>query len=185
MTLTILPTPIDGVKIVETLGCKDARGEFRRAYCADELEPVICGRRILQANLSTTNRVGAIRGMHYQSPPHVEMKLIRCLRGKVWDVAVDLGESSATFLQWFAAELSAENHRMMVIPEGCAHGFQVLEAESELLYLHSASYAPASEGGLRFDDPALQIHWPLAPCDVSLRDLAHPLYDGSFTGIVA
>jgi len=126
---------------------------------------------------------GAIRGMHFQNPPYAEMKLVRCLRGRVWDVAVDLRASSPTFLRWHAEELSAENRLMMAIPEGFAHGFQVLEPESELLYLHTALYHKPSEGGVRFDDPVLAIQWPLSVTDVSSRDTQHPLITPHFAGI--
>ena len=111
------------------------------------------------------------------------MKLVRCLKGRVWDVAVDLRAGSPTFLRYFAAELSAENRTMMVFAEGFAHGFQVLEAESELLYLHTSSYAPASELGVRFDDPALSISWPLPVTGLSERDRKHPLLAAGFAGV--
>lgn len=140
-------------------------------------------RQIAQINHSRTSRVGALRGMHFQHPPHAEMKLVRCLRGSVWDVAVDLRAGSPTFLEWHAEELTPDGGQMMVIPEGFAHGFQALEPESEMLYLHTEFYEPRSEGGLRHDDPRLGIAWPLAPQDVSERDLAHPLLDNQFTGV--
>jgi dTDP-4-dehydrorhamnose 3,5-epimerase len=111
------------------------------------------------------------------------MKLIRCLKGRVWDVAVDLRRESPTFLHWHTEELTPANTRMMVIPEGFAHGFQVLEPESELLYLHTAFYTPGAEGGLRHDDPRLAINWPLAVTDLSPRDTAHPVISSDFSGI--
>ena len=113
------------------------------------------------------------------------MKLIRCLRGRVWDVAVDLRAGSPTFLHWHAEELAGGDARMVVIPEGFAHGFQTLEAESELLYLHTAAYHQPAEGGLRYDDPRLAIAWPLPPHDLSRRDVSHPLLDDDFTGITS
>jgi len=127
--------------------------------------------------------VGAIRGMHFQYPPFAEMKLIRCIRGRVLDVAVDLRTDSQTFLQWHAQELSSDNLQMMVVPEGCAHGFQVMEPDSELLYLHTAMYHKPSEGGLRYNDPQLSISWPLPVTDISHRDQSHPLLADSFPGI--
>lgn len=130
-----------------------------------------------------TTSPGAIRGMHFQNPPYAEMKLVRCLRGRVWDVAIDLRAGSETFLRWHAEELSAENRLMMAIPEGFAHGFQVLEPESELLYLHTAVYHRSSEGGVPFDDPRLAIRWPLPVTDVSVRDAQHPPITQHFTGI--
>jgi dTDP-4-dehydrorhamnose 3,5-epimerase len=128
--------------------------------------------------------VGAARGLHYQHGPHAEMKLVRCLKGKVWDVAADLRAGSSTFLKWHAEELSAENARMMLIPEGFAHGFQVLEEDSKLLYLHTAYYASSAEGGVRPTDPRLSIRWPLAMQDLSDRDRNHPLLTSDFTGLV-
>ena len=121
--------------------------------------------------------------MHFQYPPSAEMKMVRCLRGRVFDVAVDLRQGSATFLQWHAEELSADNNRMFIIPEGFAHGFQVLDESSELLYLHTAAYNPSAEGGLRFDDPAIGIDWPLTITDISLRDQQHPLLSDEFEGL--
>lgn len=183
--MNILATAIAGVSVVKTKPVSDPRGSIARLFCVAELAPVIGGRSIVQANLSRTTAVGAIRGMHFQYPPHSEMKLVRCIRGRVWDVAVDLRANSPTFLRWHAEELTADNLHMLVIPEGCAHGFQTLEVDSELLYLHTASYSPASEGGCRYDDPLLGIRWPLAATDLSVRDRQHPLLDFQFSGVRA
>ena len=177
-------TPIEGLVLVESTPRRDERGYFTRLYCQDELGELVGQRQIVQINQSSTRTVGAVRGMHYQREPHAEMKLVRCIKGKVWDVAVDLRAGSSTFLSWHAAELSAENARMMVIPEGFAHGFQVLEQDSELLYLHTAFYTPSAEGGIRPTDPKLSIAWPLAPQDLSDRDRSHPLLTSEFTGLV-
>ncbi len=176
-------TPIDGVAVVETARFMDHRGAFARLFCEDALAGLLGERRIVQINHSRTVQVGAVRGMHFQHAPHAEMKMVRCLKGRVFDVAVDLRAASATFLQWHAVELSEENARMLVIPEGCAHGFQVLEPDSELLYLHTAAYAPAAEGGVRHDDPELAITWPRAATDLSERDRRHPLIDKAFCGV--
>ena len=176
--------PIEGLVLVESTPQTDERGFFTRLYCQDELRELIGERQIVQINLSSTRTVGAVRGMHYQSQPHAEMKLVRCIKGRVWDVAVDLRAGSPTFLGWHAEELSAENAHMMVIPEGFAHGFQVLEQDSELLYLHTAFYTPSAEGGVRPTDPELSIEWPLAPQDLSERDRNHPLLTSDFTGLV-
>lgn len=181
--MKIVHTSIAGVSLAETTPFRDDRGMFYRAYCAQELVPVVDKRQIVQSNISRTHTVGAVRGLHYQNPPHAEMKLIRCLKGRVWDVAVDLRAGSPTFLQWFGIELSADNALMMIIPEGCAHGFQVLESNSELLYLHTAHYAPESESGIRFDDSSLAIKWPLPVTDISNRDMNHPLITPNFGGI--
>jgi dTDP-4-dehydrorhamnose 3,5-epimerase len=177
------PTSIPGLVVVETIPYTDHRGVFARLYCEHELASLIGLRQIVQINYSRTATIGAVRGLHYQRQPHAEMKLVRCLKGRVWDVAVDLRRNSPTFLSWHAEELTPINTRMMVIPEGFAHGFQVLEPESELLYLHTAFYTPVAEAGLRHDDPCLAIHWPLAVTDLSPRDAAHPLINSNFSGI--
>jgi dTDP-4-dehydrorhamnose 3,5-epimerase len=183
--MNISSTSISGVVVVETTHHADHRGSFARLYCERELAPVIGNRRIVQINHSCTGAVGAVRGMHFQRPPHAEMKLVRCLKGRVWDVAIDLRADSPTFLKWHAEELTPENTRLLVIPEGCAHGFQVLEPDSELLYLHTDSYTPEAEGGIRHDDPRIAISWPLAVTDLSQRDTAHPLIGPVFHGIQA
>lgn len=182
--LNVLQTALPGVIVIETTPLSDHRGAFARLYCERELAAVIGDRRIVQINHSRTAAAGAMRGMHYQRPPHAEMKLVRCLKGRVWDVAVDLRAGSPTFLQWHAEELSPGNARMMVIPEGCAHGFQVLEADSELLYLHTAFHAPEAEGGVSCNDPHLGISWPLPVTDLSQRDSSHPPMTADFPGIV-
>lgn len=178
-------TDIAGLSWVETALRQDARGEFARLFCARELAALIGDRRIVQANRSLTRAAGAVRGMHFQRAPHAEMKLVRCLRGRVLDVAVDLRAGSPTFLRWQARELSAANAQMFVIPEGFAHGFQVLEPDSELLYLHTAFYEPAAEGGLSPTDPALNIAWPLPVRDLSERDASHAPISTDFRGLVS
>lgn len=181
--MKVSPTAIPGVIVVDAAPHTDSRGCFTRLYCGRELAGVIGSRRIVQINHSRTAATGAIRGMHFQHPPHAEMKLVRCLKGRVWDVAVDLRAGSPTFLQWHSEELGPQNTRMLVIPEGCAHGFQVLEPESEMLYLHTAFYVPESEGGARYDDPRIGIRWPLLVTEVSPRDAGHPLIAPDFQGI--
>jgi dTDP-4-dehydrorhamnose 3,5-epimerase len=183
--MRVTATPIAGVHVVDTQRLRDDRGAFARLFCEQELADVLGARRIVQINHSRTKRPGAVRGLHYQHPPHAEMKLVRCLKGRVWDVAVDLRRGSPTFLHWHAEELSAGNDRLLVVPEGCAHGFQVLDADSELLYLHTAPYAPAAEGGLHCQDPRLKIEWPRPVTDLSARDLAHPALTPDFQGLAA
>jgi len=168
---------------VEHSAFSDHRGSFTRLFCDEELGDIVGKRHIVQINRSKTIAAGAVRGLHYQRSPHAEMKLILCLKGKIWDVAVDLRAGSRTFLQWHAEELSGGICRMLVIPEGCAHGFQVLDAESELLYLHTAPYSPSSEGGIQPTDPLLNISWPLPIVDLSQRDNAHPLLSAEFAGL--
>lgn len=181
--MKLKPTYIEGVFVAETEPVSDARGSLTRLFCEADLQPALANRRILQINHSLTHRRGAVRGMHLQLTPHAEMKMVRCLRGRVWDVAIDLREGSPTFRQWHAEELSPDNRRMMILPEGCAHGFQVLAPESELLYLHTTTYAPASERGFHPEDPALSIAWPLPVSDLSARDAGHALLDPDFRGV--
>jgi dTDP-4-dehydrorhamnose 3,5-epimerase len=181
--MKLLPTPIADLVVVEANPYIDSRGQFTRLYCERELSPLIGESRIVQINHSRTTAVGSVRGLHFQHPPHTEMKLVRCLKGRVWDVVVDLRSDSSTFLRWHAEELSSSNARMLVIPNGVAHGFQVLEPESELLYLHTAFYTPSVEDGLRFNDPRLGIRWPLHVTEISERDASHPLIDINFIGI--
>ncbi len=181
--LEIENTALAGVQRITLTPVEDHRGAFDRLFCQRELKEVIGNRQIVQINHSRTATVGASRGLHYQYPPVAEMKLIRCLKGKVWDVAVDLRSGSPTFLSWHAEELSASNKRMMVIPEGCAHGFQVLEPNSELLYLHTSFYRPEYEGGIRYNDPEIIINWPLPVSDISQRDQNHPLINENYQGL--
>ena len=169
---------------VENKVFKDERGAFTKLLCDQALFSILGDRKILQINHSCTQSVGAIRGLHFQFAPHAEMKLVMCLKGKVWDVAVDLRPHSPQYKKWYAQELSPTNAYMMVIPEGFAHGFQVLEAGSELLYFHTAIYQPEAEGGVRHDDPDLAITWPLPVTDISARDSSHAYIDASFKGIV-
>ncbi len=181
--MNILSTPLSGLNIVKTNNYCDTRGSFQRFYCSQELSSLVGNREIMQINHSKTVQSGTVRGLHFQHPPHAEMKLVRCIKGCVWDVAVDIRKNSATFLQWYAQELSPLNGLMMVIPEGFAHGFQTLEPCSELLYLHTARYSPDSEGGFRYDDPILNIRWPLEIVNLILRDRNHLLIQPSFEGI--
>lgn len=169
--------------VVVTEPYTDHRGAFARLFCSNALGGIVGSRQIVQINHSRTQTVGAVRGLHYQRPPHAEMKLVRCLKGRVWDVAVDLRAGSPTLLQWHAEELTPNNARMLVITEGCAHGFQALEADSELLYLHTAFYAPEAELGVCFDDPRLGIAWPLPVTELSDRDRHHPSLPAGFSGI--
>ena len=172
-------TPINGVFELISQPFADHRGAFLNAFRAQEY--AFMGswgdRDIAQVNVSRTETVGTIRGLHLQAPPHSEAKLVRCLRGRVWDVAVDLRPDSVTYCHWHAVELSSERANALLIPEGCAHGFQVLEPGSELLYLHSGDWVPEAETGVRFDDPQLAIPWPLTPLGLSERDLALPLLE--------
>lgn len=175
--------PISGVVAVQRQRLDDARGSLSRMFCAQELASVGWVWPILQINHTNTLRMGTVRGVHYQMRPHAEAKLVACLRGRVHDIAVDLRAGSPTFLRWCAQELSADNLTALLIPPGCAHGFQALTDDVELLYLHSAAYAPESEGGLRPTDPRLGIQWPLPISEISARDAGHALLNASFAGL--
>lgn len=179
----LIETAIRGVYVATSTAACDHRGSFSRLYCERELAPALGPRRIVQVNHSRTGAVGAVRGMHLQLAPHAEMKFVRCLRGRIWDIAVDLRAGSPTLLQAHAEELTGENGRMMIIPEGCAHGFQVLAPDSELLYLHTAFYEATSELGFSCVDDRLKLRWPLPVADLSQRDASHPLIPDGFAGI--
>jgi dTDP-4-dehydrorhamnose 3,5-epimerase len=181
--MKLVPTKIAGVFEATTSRQEDARGSFGRLFCADDLQSAQNGRPIVQINRSVTRKAGAIRGLHFQHPPKAEAKWVRCLRGRVWDVAVDLRRGSPTFLHWHAAELDGKAMNALFIPEGCAHGFQTLAEDCEMLYLHSAPYAPGFEGAARFDDPRLAIAWPRPVTELSERDRSHPLLANGFEGI--
>ena len=176
-------TPLQGLKVIQRNPRKDSRGQFARAFCSEELSAAGWTTPVMQINHSMTKAVGSVRGLHYQEPPKAEKKMVLCLRGRVWDVAVDLRASSATFLSWHAEELSAENNKALLIPEGFAHGFQVLDKGSELLYLHSEQYAPRLEGGLSPLDPRLSIPWPLSIVEMSDRDSGFPVLTDKYKGI--
>ncbi|GAB0149502.1 MULTISPECIES: dTDP-4-dehydrorhamnose 3,5-epimerase family protein [unclassified Marichromatium] len=177
------PTAIAGVEVIARTPLADARGVFERLYCAMDLAALGGGRPIVQINRSLTRARGTVRGLHYQRPPHAETKFVTCLRGAVWDLALDLRAGSPTFLQWHAERLEAERPTTLVIPEGCAHGFQTLTEDCELLYLHTAPHVPEAEGGVRVDDPRLAIPWPLPLGERSARDRALALLDDEFRGI--
>jgi dTDP-4-dehydrorhamnose 3,5-epimerase len=179
----IKDTPFHGLKVIQRHPRIDSRGQFARAFCSEELSAAGWTTPVMQINHSITSAVGSVRGLHYQKPPKAERKMVLCLRGRVWDVAVDLRSTSATFLSWHAEELSAENNKAMLIPEGFAHGFQVLEKESELLNLHSEQYSPQQEDGLSPLDPRLSISWPLPIAEMSDRDRGFPFLTDKYKGI--
>lgn len=177
-------TPLAGLRVLQRQPLGDSRGFLERMYCAEELAPLAPGCAIVQINHTHTAARGTVRGMHYQLPPHAETKFVSCLRGEVFDVAVDLRAGSPTCLQWHAEILSAANHKTLVIPEGFAHGFQTLSEDCEMLYFHTMAYEPTAECGLSATDPRLAIGWPLPVGGQSPRDLSHPLVETSFAGVV-
>lgn len=168
-------TPLPGAYLVGLEPRADARGMFARAFCAQEFGGQGLETAFVQANISTNTHAGTVRGMHFQRAPHAEVKLVRCTKGAIFDVIVDMREDSPTYRRWFGAELSEDNGLAMYVPQGFAHGYQALSDGAAVFYLVSAFYAPQSEGGLRHDDPALSIEWPRPATEVSPKDAAWPL----------
>jgi dTDP-4-dehydrorhamnose 3,5-epimerase len=182
--LDILNTPLHGMKLIQRNPIGDHRGYLERMFCGEELQSFIPDRGIVQINHTMTAKRGTVRGMHFQYPPYAETKIVSCLHGEVFDVAVDLRQGSPTFLHWHAEILSANNHRTLLIPEGFAHGFQTLSEGCELLYFHTAAYRSVAEGGLNALDSRLNIRWPETVIERSPRDAAHSMLTDDFTGIV-
>jgi dTDP-4-dehydrorhamnose 3,5-epimerase len=179
-----IATPIADLTVVVRKPCGDARGFLERLFCTAELAPLLRGKGIVQINRTLTAACGTARGLHFQHPPHAEMKFVSCLRGEVFDVAVDLRRDSPTFLHWHAEILSADNHKTLAIPAGFAHGFQTLTNHCEMLYFHTAAYHPQAEDGLNLLDPRLAIPWPAPLTGLSPRDAAHPMLDPAFKGLL-
>lgn len=180
-----LATPLPGLSVLIPRLLGDARGSLERLYCESELAEMLAGRRIVQVNRTVTRQKGTVRGLHFQYPPHAETKIVTCLRGAVFDVAVDLRAGSLSQFAWHGRRLDPTNREMMVIPEGFAHGFQTLTDDCELLYFHTAPYVPGSEGGLNACDPRIGIAWPEPLTLRSDRDAALPLSGEGFGGILA
>jgi dTDP-4-dehydrorhamnose 3,5-epimerase len=176
-------TPLKGSYTIALQPYSDDRGWFARTYCKNEFNAIGHTADWVQINHSFTENKGTVRGMHFQLHPFTEIKLIRCIAGAVLDIMVDIRKNSPTFLQSFAVELSANNHTMIYIPQGFAHGFQALENNTALIYHHSQFYQPNVEGGIRYNDPAININWPLAINNISSRDNQHPLLTSHFKGI--
>lgn len=181
---TITDLPLAGLKLIERNILVDNRGFLSRLFCADELASAGWPKPISQINHTYTAKRGTVRGLHFQHPPHTEMKLVSCTRGRVWDVAVDLRAGSQTVLCWHAEELSADNRRALLIPEGFAHGFQALTGDVELVYCHSAAFHDAAKGGLNPRDSSLAIRWPLEISVLSDVDSHFPMIDPDFSGLV-
>lgn len=180
---TVTDLPLAGLKLVERQRLDDERGFLSRLFCAEELAAAGWNHPIVQINHTSTARCGTVRGVHFQRPPHAEMKLVSCIRGEVWDVAVDLRVGSNTFLRWHAERLSVGNGHALLIPEGFAHGFQAMTDDVELLYCHSAAYTPTAEAGLNAKDLMLAITWPLKITEMSPRDAQHPMLNEQFEGV--
>lgn len=170
------PVFLSGAMLVEPERRQDARGWFARVYCEKEFAERGLPTRMVQTNLSLTRKAGTLRGMHFQKAPDAEDKLVRCARGAIWDAIVDLRPQSPTYCQWFGAELSEDNGRMLLVPKGFAHGFVSLTDDAAVTYQVSAFYAPESEGGARWDDSAFNIDWPVPVLDMSDKDRNWPDY---------
>lgn len=180
--LELSASPLAGVMLVRRPIHTDTRGTFARLFSVDALSPAGWRGPIAQVNHSATSHRGTVRGLHYQQAPFAEMKLVSCVRGVVWDVAVDLRPESSTFLQWHAQTLSPQCGVAMLIPPGCAHGFQALSDDAELVYCHSEPYAPQAQQGIFPGDPRLAIAWPLPIHNLSERDAAFAALAADFAG---
>lgn len=180
---TFHPAPLAGVWRVLRRPIGDARGFFSRFYCVQEFAAIGITTPLAQINHSLCQRRGTVRGLHFQHPPHAETKVVTCIAGRIFDVAVDLRRGSPSFLHWFGTELSAENQQSLVIPPGFAHGYQTLTADCELIYLHTTAYHSAAEGALNATDPHLAIAWPMAITEMSDRDRGHSMLTAEFEGI--
>lgn len=175
--MTFTKTQIPGLVLVDLVRFEDERGFFARAWSSQEFAEQGLASEFTQVNISSNARKGTIRGLHYQKAPHEDAKFVRCIRGALFDVAIDLRPESPTYLQWAGFELSADSRRAIHVPAGCAHGIQALEDDTEMLYMVSASYNAAAEGGIRWDDPLFNVQWPdVGPKTISAKDRSWPDY---------
>lgn len=182
-TMKFIETELKGAYTIEIEPSVDDRGWFSRVFCMKEFGQINHNENFVQINHSSNTNKGTVRGIHYQIPPKAETKLIRCIRGEIFDVIIDLRENSPTFLQWIGVELSAENMKMIYVHEGFAHGFQTLEDNSELIYHHTSFYDPSAERGIKYNDKLVGIKWPLDITNISEKDTNYPLLDSHFKGL--
>lgn len=181
--MKFIETPLHGLYVIEHKKLRDERGLFARTFCKHEFLQIGFTKELVQFNHSFNVKKGTIRGMHYQNQPFSECKLIRCVQGKVFDIAIDIRKNSPTYLRHFGIELSQENMLSIFIPEGFAHGFQTLEHNTSLIYHHSEYYTPQADAGIRHNDPEINIYWPLSAENLSEKDKSYPLIDEKFEGI--
>lgn len=174
--MIVEPLSVDGAYCIAPEPRGDQRGFFARMFCSKIWAEHGLDPTIIQCNVSLTRKAGTIRGLHFQCSPYEEVKLVRCTQGKIFDVVLDLRPASSTFLRWDARELTADNHRMLYVPKGCAHGFQTLIDDSEVYYMVSTPFEPTADSGVRYDDPAFGIRWPLAVTDISEKDVSFPAF---------
>jgi dTDP-4-dehydrorhamnose 3,5-epimerase len=172
--MRFVATPVADAMIVELEGHEDPRGYFARTFCEEEFAQAGIEMRVVQTNISRNPRKLTLRGMHYQAPPHGEPKIVHCVRGRIFDVAVDLRPQSPSYLHWAGLELSPEGNRIFYIPRGCAHGFLTLEENSDVAYLMGQAFVPGAARGVRWNDPAFGIAWPAMPLEMSERDAGYP-----------
>jgi len=181
--MQFFPTSVDGARLIKPDARWDERGFFARFFCEREFTDNGLECRFVQINDSLSRQRGTLRGLHYQLPPAAEVKLVRCVRGALWDAIVDLRPESPSYRKWFGAELTADNRLMMYVPRGFAHAILTLSDDAEAIYLVSAFYGPEQERGMRWNDPAIGIAWPIEPVEVSLKDATWPDFDPEFHGI--
>lgn len=184
MRFDLINTPIEGLKIIQRNPVSDERGFLSRLYCQDNFKLTNVNKTISQINQTLTKKKGAVRGFHYQLPPFAEAKLISCIKGEIFDVAIDLRKNSPTFLKWHAEILNEKNQKSFFIPEGFAHAFQTLTTDCELIYLHTAPYSETHERGLNYRDKKINISWPLEVSEISEKDRTHAMIEDDFEGIV-
>ena len=177
------PTKLKGAYIIDVKRLEDERGFFGRSYCEKEFQEYGLNTNVVQANVSHNKKKGTLRGMHMQLSPYEETKLVRCTRGAIHDVIIDMRQESETFLQWIGVELTADSFRMLFVPEGFAHGFITLEDNTDVTYQVTQFYTPGAEKGFRYDDPAFNITWPIEPVIISEKDKAHALYSSQLKQI--
>lgn len=181
--IIVCDTKFDDLKVLKNHLVSDNRGSLMRLFCLNTLRPLLKKKEICQINKTHTAKKGTVRGLHFQYSPYAETKIITCLKGKIWDVAVDLRKGSPTFLQYHSEILSESNNKSVLIPEGFAHGYQSLSSNSEMLYLHTEYYNLKAEGAVNITDPIIDIKWPLKIADWSNKDKNHPLLNKNFQGI--
>lgn len=170
-------TKIEGAYLLDIKQIKDERGFFGRSFCQTEFEEHGLNPKVVQVNVSSNYKLGTLRGLHMQMKPAEESKLVRCTKGSIYDVLVDLRPQSSTFMQWLGVELTADRFQLLYVPEGCAHGYLTLSDETDVMYQVSQFYTPSAEKGFQWNDPAFAIIWPIHPVIVSEKDQAHPLFD--------
>lgn len=181
--MNFISTDIKDLYVADLSLIQDARGGFERIFCSNEFKRIGLSKQIVQINHSYNINKGTVRGFHYQAAPFQECKLIRCIKGSVLDVVIDIRKDSPTFRQKFEIKLSGNSHLLIIVPEGLAHGFQTLEDDSQLIYHHTEYYSPESSRGIRYNDPFVDMNWPIEISNISDNDLSHPILDQKFNGI--